>query len=380
MTTNKRDYYDVLGVARDAPAEEVKKAFRKLAFEYHPDRNQRAGSEEKFKEINEAYQVLSDPQKRTSYDRFGHSGVGGNGARGFEGFENFGGFGDIFDAFFGGGFGAQTRGSTRQRGADLEYAGTIEFEEAVFGTEKEFQVQRMEHCSRCQGARSEPGTSPIECPQCRGAGQVRRAQRSIFGQFVQMATCGSCRGEGRILTQLCSACKGQGRERRERKLVVSVPAGIEDGTQIRLTGEGEPGLNGGPAGDLYVSVRVGEHSIFQRDGYDIVYDMPINIAQAALGATVRVPTLDGESDLTIPPGVQSGEVFLLKAKGVPHLRSSRRGDQRVYVAVETPRKMSEEQRRLLQALEETFGDGEGRPDRDGKGLFGKIKDTFGSDA
>lgn len=379
MTTNKRDYYDVLGVPRDAPEEEVKKAFRKLALEYHPDRNQKAGAEEKFKEINEAYQVISDSKKRSDYDRFGHSGVTGNGARGFEGFENFGGFGDIFDAFFGGGLGSRNRGTTSRRGADLEYPLTVEFEDAVFGIEREFEIQRVEHCSRCQGARSEPGTSPTPCLQCGGAGQVRRAHQSIFGQFVQMATCGNCRGEGKILTQPCSACNGDGREKRARKLVVLVPAGIEDGTQIRLTGEGEPGTSGGRPGDLYVSVHVKEHSIFERDGHDIVYAMPINMAQAALGATVEVPTLEGRSDLVIPPGMQSGEVFRLKGQGVPHLRSSRRGDQRVYVVVETPKSLTEEQQRLLQALSETLGDQAEGFDGTDKGWFGKIKDAFGGE-
>ena len=379
MTTNKRDYYEVLGVPRDAAGEEVKKAFRKLALEYHPDRNKKAGAEEKFKEVNEAYQVISDPKKRADYDRFGHRGVSGNGARGFEGFENFGGFGDIFDAFFGGGFGSRGRTNTSRRGADLEYPLTIEFEEAVFGAEKEFQIQRIEHCSRCQGSRSEPGTSPTPCPDCGGAGQVRRAHQSIFGQFVQMATCANCRGEGKILTRPCSACRGQGKERRDRKLVVSVPAGIEGGTQIRLTGEGEPGTNRGRPGDLYVSINVNDHQLFDRDGYDIVYAMPINVSQAALGATVKVPTLEGESQLEIPPGMQSGQVFRIKGQGVPHLRSNRRGDQLVRLIVETPKAMTGEQQRLFQELAETFGESKAGYDNGDKGWFGKIKDAFGGE-
>ena len=381
MTTNKRDYYEVLGVPRDAAGEAVKKAFRKLALEFHPDRNKKAGAEEKFKEVNEAYQVISDPKKRADYDRFGHKGVSGNGARGFEGFDNFGGFGDIFDAFFGGGFGTRSRSNASRRGADLEYPLTIEFEEAVFGADKEFQIQRVEHCSRCQGTRSEPGTSPTPCPDCGGAGQVRRAHQSIFGQFVQMATCGNCRGEGKILTQPCSACGGQGRERRDRRLVVSVPAGIESGTQIRLTGEGEPGANRGRPGDLYVSINVNDHQLFDRNGYDIVYAMPINVSQAALGATVKVPTLKGESQLEIPPGMQSGQVFRIKGQGVPHLRSHRRGDQLVQVTVETPKAMTEEQQRLFQELSETFGDREADYENgDGdKGWLGKIKDAFGGE-
>ena len=381
MTTNKRDYYEVLGVPRDAAGEAVKKAFRKLALEFHPDRNKKAGAEEKFKEVNEAYQVISDPKKRADYDRFGHKGVSGNGARGFEGFDNFGGFGDIFVAFFGGGFGTRSRSNASRRGADLEYPLTIEFEEAVFGADKEFQIQRVEHCSRCQGTRSEPGTSPTPCPDCGGAGQVRRAHQSIFGQFVQMATCGNCRGEGKILTQPCSACGGQGRERRDRRLVVSVPAGIEGGTQIRLTGEGEPGANRGRPGDLYVSIQVNDHQFFERDGYDIVFALSVNIAQAALGATVKVPTLKGESQLEIPPGMQSGQVFRIKGQGVPHLRSHRRGDQLVQVIVKTPKAMTEEQQRLFQELSETFGDREADYENgDGdKGWIGKIKDAFGGE-
>ena len=379
MTTNKRDYYEVLGVPRDAAGEEVKKAFRKLALEYHPDRNKNAGAEEKFKEVNEAYQVISDPKKRADYDRFGHRGVSGNGARGFEGFENFGGFGDIFDAFFGGGLGGRGHSNANRRGADLEFPLTIEFEEAVFGAEKEFQIQRIEHCGRCQGSRSEPGTSPAPCPDCGGAGQVRRAHQSIFGQFVQMATCTNCRGEGKILTQPCSACGGQGRERRDRKMAVSVPAGIEGGTQIRLTGEGEPGTDRGRPGDLYVAITVNDHQFFDRNGYDIVYAMPINVSQAALGATVKVPTLEGESQLEVPPGMQSGQVFRIKGQGVPHLRSNRRGDQLVRLIVETPETMTEEQQRLFQELAETFGDSNAGYENGDKGWLGKIKDAFGGE-
>ena len=293
MTPNKRDYYEVLGVRRNSSEEAIKKSFRKLALEYHPDRNKKDGAEERFKEINEAYQVLSDAKLRNNYDRFGHAGVRTNGgARGFEGFENFGGFGDIFDAFFGGGFGSRARTTTATRGADLKHSVTIEFEEAVFGAEMAFEIQRTEACSQCRGTKSEPGSSPATCTSCAGTGQVRRAHQSIFGQFVQVATCATCRGEGKVITQPCSKCRGIGRERQKRKLAVAIPAGIESGTQIRLTDEGESSPNGGPTGDLYVSVRVKEHPVFKREGYDILYTMPINVAQAALGATVNVPTLE----------------------------------------------------------------------------------------
>ena len=378
MTTSKRDYYEVLRVSRDASDEDIKKSFRKLALEFHPDRNKQDGAEERFKEINEAYQVLTDSKMRARYDRYGHMGVGSNGgARGFEGFENFGGFGDIFDAFFGGGVGSRTRSRTAERGADLQVSVTIDFEEAVFGTEKGFEIQRTEMCGRCGGGRGEPGSSASICSNCRGTGEVRRTHQNIFGQFVQVATCGTCRGEGKIVTQPCSNCRGSGRERRKRKLVVSVPAGIEADTQIRLNGEGEPGTYGGRPGDLYVSVRVREHPVFQREGYDILYTMPIDVAQAALGAKVTVPALDGETELHIPSGTQSGEVFRLKGKGVPHLGSSRRGDQRISVFVETPRLLTEDQRRLLRELAKSLEAGRTDVDDQDKGWLGKFKDTFG---
>ena len=254
MTTKKRDYYEVLGVPRDASEEAIKRAFRRLALEFHPDRNKGDGASEKFKEINEAYQVLTDTKKRTTYDRFGHAGLGQNGAQGFEGFENFGGFGDIFDTFFGG---AGTRSRTAAaRGADLQHSMTITFEEAAFGVERQFDLRRTEICGRCKGTRSDPGTEPALCSECRGTGHIRRGHQSIFGQFMQVTTCSRCRGEGRVITKPCSTCRGTGRVVRDRKLAVSIPAGIETGTQIRLSGEGEPGANRGRSGDLYVSIRV----------------------------------------------------------------------------------------------------------------------------
>ena len=376
MTTRKRDYYEVLGISGDASEEKIRKAFRRLALEYHPDRNKSDGAGDKFKEINEAYQVLSDSKRRSNYDRFGHAGVEHDGARGFEGFENFGGFGDIFDAFFGGGVGTRTR-SAAQRGADLQASLTLEFEEAAFGAEKELQVQRTEVCSHCRGARSEPGTAQTRCSNCGGSGEVRRAQQSIFGQFVHVATCGACQGEGKVISTPCSECRGTGRERRRRKLAVSIPAGIEGGSQIRLSGEGEPGSRGGPAGDMYVSIRVKAHSIFQREGYDISHRQSINIADAALGTTVMVPTLDGETELVVPPGTQSGHVFRLKGKGIPHLRNKRqRGDELVGVVVETPKSLTDRQRLLLEELAATFGNSPRGADDD-KSWFDRIKDTLG---
>ena len=380
MTTSKQDYYDLLRISRNASEEEVKKSFRRLALEYHPDRNKRDGAEQKFKEINEAYQVLSDPQKRASYDRFGHAGVRTNGgARGFEGYENFGGFGDIFDAFFGSGFGTRTRTTSARRGADLQYSATIDFEQAVFGTDYEFEIERTETCSKCKGTRSEPGSSTAKCSNCRGSGQVRRAHQSVFGQFVQVATCGTCRGEGKIITQSCSTCQGTGREQRSPKLAVSIPAGIESGTQMRLSGEGEAGTNGGPPGDLYVSIQVKDHPVFQRADHDILYKMRINVAKAVLGTSVTVPTLEGETKLEIPAGTQSGEVLRLKGKGVPHLRSSQRGDQLVSVVVEMPRSLTEEQRLLFLELAKSLENQAASADAesDDKRWFDIFKDTLG---
>ena len=269
MTTSKRDYYDVLSISRDASEEDVKKAFRKLALEFHPDRNRSEGAEGRFKEVNEAYQVLSDAKKRADYDRFGHAAVGANGGRGFDGYENFGGFGDIFDAFFGGGFGSQTRTSanTPRRGNDLQTRLTITFNEAVFGAEKDIDIQRIDVCDRCQGSRSEPDSDKTLCNNCKGSGQVRRSHQGFFGQFVQVTTCGVCSGEGKTtISDPCTQCRGAGRERRKRRLAVTIPAGIDDGTQIRLNREGEAGLNGGSPGDLYVVLDIQGHEVFPAVG------------------------------------------------------------------------------------------------------------------
>jgi molecular chaperone DnaJ len=373
----KRDYYEVLGVSNGASDEEIKKAFRKLAMEYHPDRNKDAAASERFKEINEAYQVLSDSKKRSNYDTFGHAGVNTNGG-GFDGFENFGGFGDIFDAFFGGS--GRRSATAARRGTDLQVDITIDFEKAVFGAEEDIEIRRNEICSRCRGARCEPGTSPETCVQCRGSGQVRRSQQGIFGQFTQVSTCTMCRGEGSVITTPCSNCRGAGTEMRDRKLVVTIPAGIETSTQIRLSGEGEPGMYGGSAGDLYVVVRVRDHKLFRRRGYDIIYVQNINIAQAALGLTLNVPTLQGEEEIEIPRGTQSGDVIRLRDKGIPHLRNKRaRGDQLVTVIVETPKTLTDEQRELLTQLADTFDDGSGHTRKKPDGLFDKLKQSLGAD-
>ncbi|MFC1897772.1 molecular chaperone DnaJ [Chloroflexota bacterium] len=343
----KRDYYEVLGIARHATDEEIKRAFRKLAFQYHPDRNRNDGAEDRFKEINEAYEVLSDSDKRAAYDRFGHGGAEGVFGQGFEGF-NFGGFGDIFDTFFGGATTATRQAP--QRGADLHYRVTIIFEEAAFGCEKEANILRTENCSLCQGIGCKPGSQPSRCPNCNGTGQVHRVQQSIFGRFTSTTTCNQCHGEGRIITEPCPQCRGTGKEKHQRSISVKIPAGVDDGTQIRLTGEGEMGTRGGPSGNLYITLSVRPHQFFTRDGDSILYELPINFAQAALGADVQVPTIDSETGLKIPAGCQTGKVFRLKNKGVPHLHGRGRGDQLVTLRVITPDKLTAKQHQLFQEL------------------------------
>jgi len=374
MATAKRDYYEVLGIERGASEEEIKKAFRKLAFQYHPDRNKEANAEARFKEVNEAYEILSDSEKRASYDRYGPEGVNGSG-RGFEGFEGFGGFGDIFDAFFGG---SATRGRQGPAaGSDLRYHMEITFEQAVFGVEKEVEIQRRELCARCRGARSEPGTQMARCTTCNGSGEVRRAQQSIFGQFVNVVTCPACRGQGQRITNPCTQCQGSGSEQRVKKIAVKIPAGVDTGNQLRLTGEGDAGTGGGPAGNLYVAISVREHEIFTREDDSILVELDLNIAQAALGATMTVPTVDGPAEVKIPPGTESGELFRLRGKGVPHLHDSKRGDELVKVRVDIPSTLTEEQRRLLTELAKTFDPAGAGVSQEDKGLFGKLKDALG---
>ncbi len=348
----KRDYYEVLGIDRNATEEQIKGAFRKLAFKYHPDRNGEDGAEEKFKEINEAYEVLSDPEKRNTYDRFGHSGEGFFG-QGFEGF-GFDGVGSIFDAFFGG----RTATATRQaptKGADLQCSMTITLEEAAFGIEKELKIFRTEHCSMCQGIGSRPGSQPSQCSKCNGSGQVRQVQQSIFGRFTNIATCPQCKGEGRIITDPCPKCRGTGRERCQHSIMVKIPAGVDDGSRIRLSNEGDAGARGGPPGNLYLSISVKQHEFFRREGDNIHYELPINFAQAALGAEVAVPTLEDNVKLKIPAGSQTGEVFQLKNKGIPHLHGRGYGDQMVRLLVVTPESLTKKQRQLFEELGETLG-------------------------
>jgi molecular chaperone DnaJ len=362
----KRDYYEVLGVSRGASEVEIKRAFRTQARQYHPDVNKAADAEARFKEINEAYGVLSDPQKRATYDRYGHvSGAG-------DGFSDFGGFADIFESFFGAG---ARRGSHRgpQRGADLRYDMRISFEEAVFGTDKEIKIPSMQTCETCHGSGAAPGSGETTCSRCHGSGELRRVQQSVFGQFVNVVVCDACGGEGKVVGTPCSTCHGQGRIRGSKTLTVKIPAGVDRGQQIRLSGEGEIGPKGGPPGDLYIVLDVEEHPLFTRDGYDIYYELPLNVAEAALGKDARVPTLEGEEELRIPPGTQHGRSFRLRAKGVPRLRSTGRGDMFVVTNVTIPSKLTKRQRELFKDLSREFGD---EPEED-EGFLGKVKEAFG---
>ena len=358
----KRDYYEVLGVSREAPDDEIKKAFRRLAFKYHPDRNHEDGAAEKFKELNGAYEVLSDAGKRAAYDRYGHAGADGGFGHGFEGFDfNFGGLGDIFDAFFGGTAGGQR--AAPRRGADLHFRLTLTFEEAVLGIDREISLSRTESCASCHGSGAAAGTQPTRCTQCNGSGQVRSVQQSIFGRFVNVTTCPRCRGQGTVITEPCPACRGNGHVKMKRSLSVNIPAGVDNGMQIRLTGEGEAGERGGPAGNLYVAVSVKEHKVFNRDGDDILYQLPVNFAQAALGDEVEVPTLYGDTRLKIPAGAQAGQIFRLKDKGAPRLKRSGWGDQMVRLVVTTPDSLSKEQKRLFEELARTFDGHKGKKRR-----------------
>lgn len=376
MATTKRDYYEVLGVARGVSEEELKRAFRKLARQYHPDVNKSPEAESRFKEIGEAYDVLSDPEKRRIYDQFGHAGLNSQGYGGFQGFEGFGSFADIFeqfDSFFGG---AARAGSRRgpQRGADLRYDLEISFEEAAFGTEKTLDIPRQETCETCHGSGAAPNTQPQTCPQCNGTGEVRRVQQSVFGQFVNVTACSRCQGEGKIITTPCPECRGQGRVRKMRKLTVKIPAGVDNGQQIRLSGEGESGPKGGPPGNLYVVLEVRPHRIFKREGSDVFYELPISFAQAALGDEIEVPTIDGSEMLVVPGGTQTGKTFRLREKGIPHLRGMGRGDQYVTVRVCTPTQLSPRERQLFEELAK-LEEHQIKPQE--RGFFDRVKDSLG---
>jgi len=365
----KRDYYEVLAVGRGAGADEIRKAYRRLARQYHPDVNKGPDAEPRFKEINEAYEVLSDQEKRLAYDRFGFAGVEGR----LGGFSGFTDLSDVFESFFGGFARTRTRKGPRA-GEDLRASLTLSFEEAVFGAEKELEVERLELCPICSGSGSEPGSSPVRCPECGGTGEVRRVRSSIFGSFVNVSTCPRCRGEGVVISRPCHGCRGQQRVRGRKRIAVTIPPGVDDGTRIRLAGEGNAGINGGPPGHLYAFLSVKPHRHFRRKDNDIYLDITINFAQAALGDEIAVPTLDGDVKLAIPAGTQTGQTFTIKGQGVPYLRRNGRGNQLVSVFVATPTKLTAEQKRLLRELSKTLG--KEAVLRNGRRVFDKLKDAF----
>ena len=369
----KRDYYEVLGIARGASEQEIKSAYRKLALRYHPDRNpNNPDAEEKFKECSEAYAILADGEKRALYDRFGHAGVGGAAGGGFDA-TVFQDFSDIFGEFFGFGDlfggGSSRRRSRAQRGADLREDISLQFEEAVFGTETKVSVRRHEICETCQGSGAAPGKAPVTCRSCGGKGQVRYQQ----GFFSIARTCPTCQGSGSVITDPCSSCKGEGRLLKQRTVEVKVPAGVEHGTRIRFNGYGEAGASGGPPGDLYVVLHVKEHAFFEREGNNLHCVLPVSFTQAALGAEIQVPTLEGEHALKIPEGTQSGTTLRIRSKGVPVLNGHGKGDLFVEVRVQTPSKLNKRQRELLQELEGSLRI-ENHPER--RTLLGKVKDIF----
>lgn len=384
---DKRDYYEVLGVDKNASEDEIKKAYRKLAKKYHPDLNPGdKEAEEKFKEANEAYEVLSDAEKKAKYDRFGHAGVDPNygaGGAGYGGGFNGQGFdfdlGDIFSNIFGGGFGGVGGGSSNpnapQRGSDTQTSVTISFEEAAKGCEREVQFSRIEVCDECHGSGAAPGSSPKTCPECNGRGQVTSQQRTPFGVIQTQKACSRCGGRGTIIENPCKKCHGAGRVRKPVKITVKIPAGIDDRQIINARGQGNKGVNGGPAGDLRVAINVRPHPIFERDGYNVWVEMHISFAAAALGCALQVPTLDGKVQYNVPAGTQSGDVFKLKGKGIQSLNNRGRGDELVRVIVDVPRNLNDRQKQLLRELDEALGNETahlGNAD-DKKGFFGKKK-------
>ncbi|SCW48069.1 molecular chaperone DnaJ [Paenibacillus tianmuensis] len=367
---SKRDYYEVLGVGKDASQEDIKKAYRKLARQYHPDVNKADDAEAKFKESKEAYDVLSDDQKKAQYDRFGHvdpnQGMGG----GFNG-ADFGGFGDIFDMFFGGG--QRRNPNAPQRGSDLQYTLTVEFKEAVFGKKTEINIPRTETCDTCHGSGAKPGTKPETCGVCHGSGQQEVVQNTAFGRIVNRRVCSACQGQGRTVKDKCGTCHGSGKIKKQRTISLNIPAGVDDGAQLRVTGEGEAGTRGGPPGDLYVVIRVKSHEFFEREGDDIYCEVPLTFAQAALGDEIEIPTLTEKVKLKIPAGTQTDTYFRLKGKGVPRLRGYGQGDQHVKVVVVTPTNMNDEQRELLREFARLSGE---HTHEQNESIFDRMKKAF----
>jgi molecular chaperone DnaJ len=372
----ERTYYEILGIERTATDADIKRAFRKLAQQYHPDVNAEADAHDRFKEINEAYQVLSDPKRRQVYDVVGKQGLGADFGAGQSPFgEGFGGFGDLFDAFFSG-MGGQAAGGRHGRkpaGSDLRYDLRVTFDEAVRGIEKDLEFDMLDRCAICSGSGAEPGSTAVSCQACGGRGEVRSVRQTMLGQMVNVTACTRCHGEGKVVDRVCAACMGEGRSQRHKKIRVSIPAGIDEGHQIRLSGEGEAGVRGGPAGNLYVAVHVTPHVSLRRDGTEIFYEQQVSIAQAALGTRLRIPTIEGEEEIEIKAGTQPGTEIRLRGKGVPHLRRpGTRGDLHVMVHVSVPTKLSKKQRQLLEELAAESGE----PVTPG-GIFDRMKDAIG---
>ncbi len=384
--TMPKDLYEILGVQREASADEIKRAYRKLAKQYHPDTNPEAGDDEKFKEVSAAYAVLSDPDKRARYDRYGLAGIDPQ-QGGFNG--GFGGFTDLsemfeelFGAFTGGGRRSSAGGSRRQPrpGRDLRYDMTLTFEESIFGVEKEIEIARLETCDSCNGVGAEPGTSAKRCPECSGSGEVRQVRQTFLGSMVSVTTCPRCGGDGEIVETPCKTCRGEGKVRKTRKITVKVPGGVDDSTRLRVPNEGEAGENGGPSGSVQVFFRVQKHEFFKRRENDIILDLQINVAQAALGAEVSIPTVDGPEKLIIAAGTQSGKTYTLRGHGAPRIRSdgtsAGRGDQIVVVEVIIPSRLTPEQRRIFEELGRTLGT-EVQPSKAAKGFFERVAEFFG---
>lgn len=368
----KRDYYDVLGLGRDAEQDDIKKAYRRLTRKYHPDVNKDdPQTAEKFKEAHEAYKVLSDPHKRAQYDRYGHSGMEGTDFGDFS--QDFGGFDDIFDMFFGGSRG-RSRANRPQRGADLQYRLRISFEKAAFGGEEEILLPRTEVCVECGGSGAKKGSKAQTCDECNGRGEVSFQQQSIFGNIIQNRTCSKCRGEGKIIKDPCRVCNGAGQVRKQRKLKIKIPAGVDTHHKLRMAGEGEAGLYGGPPGDLYILIEVEPHKLFKRRGSDLHYEIPISFVQAILGDEIKVPTLEGKVAFKIPAGSQPGQIFRLNNKGIQELNSNRRGDLLVKIKVVIPKKLDSKQQQLLKEFAKVSGE-EINPEE--KGFFKKVRDALG---
>ena len=374
MADQKRDYYEVLGISKGASEDEIKRAYKKMARQYHPDLNPgNQEAEEKFKEVNEAYEVLSDAEKKARYDQYGHAGVDPNfGAGGFDGSFDFGDLGDIFGSFFGGGFGGgrRTNPNAPQRGESIRMALAISFEEAAFGCEKSVTIDRTEPCDTCHGSGCAPGATPEVCQDCHGTGTVQVRRQTPMGVFATSSPCPKCGGKGKIIHQPCKDCRGSGSVRRRKTIQATVPAGIDNGQTISIRGQGNAGKNGGPAGDLLVTITVRPHEIFRRDGTSVLCEAPITFAQAALGAELEIPTIDGKVKYDIPEGTQSGTVFRLKGKGIPSINGRGRGDQYVTVYIETPRNLNKEQKEALKKFAETMGDNNYE---ERKKFFGKKK-------